>query len=127
MLRLEVEDGQGRRGGGTGFLISADGLVVTNAHVLEGQEKVQAFLSTGAELPVLGWLAKDNDRDLALLQVDAAGLRALELGNSLSLRAGQDVWYMLARNEGHGFRKKENRDLFLQLSVMFLEQQLLEN
>lgn len=39
--------------------------------------------------------------------------------------AGQDVWYMLARNEGHGFQKKENRDLFTQLSVMFLEAQLL--
>lgn len=39
--------------------------------------------------------------------------------------AGQDVWYMLARNEGHGFRKKDNRDLFMQLTVMFLEQHLL--
>ncbi len=39
-------------------------------------------------------------------------------------QAGQSVWYMLARNEGHGFRKKENRDLFLQLSVLFLEEQL---
>jgi len=38
--------------------------------------------------------------------------------------AGQDVWYMLARNEGHGFRKKENRDLFLQLTVTFLEEHL---
>ena len=41
--------------------------------------------------------------------------------------AGQSVWYMLARNEGHGFRRKENRDLFMQLMVMFLEQQLLED
>ena len=39
--------------------------------------------------------------------------------------AGQSVWYMLARNEGHGFRRKENRDLFMQLTVMFLEQQLI--
>jgi len=38
--------------------------------------------------------------------------------------AGQDVWYMLARNEGHGFRRKENRDLFLQLTVLFLERHL---
>jgi len=38
--------------------------------------------------------------------------------------AGQDVWYMLARNEGHGFRKKENHDLFVQLTVMFLEHHL---
>ena len=37
---------------------------------------------------------------------------------------GHDVWYMLARNEGHGFRRKENRDTFTELSVMFLEQHL---
>lgn len=38
--------------------------------------------------------------------------------------AGQDAWYMLARNEGHGFQRKENSDQFLQLSVLFLEQHL---
>jgi dipeptidyl aminopeptidase/acylaminoacyl peptidase len=39
-------------------------------------------------------------------------------------RGGHDVWYMLARNEGHGFLRKENRDTFTELSVMFLEQHL---
>ena len=38
--------------------------------------------------------------------------------------ADHDVWYMLARNEGHGFRRKENRDLFMELTVLFLEQHL---
>jgi dipeptidyl aminopeptidase/acylaminoacyl peptidase len=38
--------------------------------------------------------------------------------------AGQDVWYMLAKNEGHGFNKKENRDLYLQLMVLFFEKHL---
>ncbi len=37
---------------------------------------------------------------------------------------GHDVWYMLARNEGHGFQKKENRDQFFELSVQFLEREL---
>ena len=35
--------------------------------------------------------------------------------------AGHDVWYMLGKNEGHGFRKKENRDLYYMYIVMFLE------
>jgi len=39
--------------------------------------------------------------------------------------AGYDVWYMNALNEGHGFRKKENRDLFAQIVMLFLEQHLL--
>ena len=37
---------------------------------------------------------------------------------------GQDVWYMVARNEGHGFRKKDNRDLFYELTVLFLDKHL---
>lgn len=36
----------------------------------------------------------------------------------------RDVWYMVANNEGHGFRKKENRDLFYLLTVLFLEKHL---
>ncbi|MBK8997595.1 MAG: S9 family peptidase [Myxococcales bacterium] len=39
-------------------------------------------------------------------------------------KTGKDVWYMLARNEGHGFTKKENRDTFSLLTVMFLEKHL---
>jgi len=39
-------------------------------------------------------------------------------------KAGQPVWYMLARNEGHGFRKKENRDLYLELYALFLKTHL---
>jgi dipeptidyl aminopeptidase/acylaminoacyl peptidase len=39
-------------------------------------------------------------------------------------KTGKDVWYMLAKNEGHGFTKKENRDTFSELSVMFLEKHL---
>ncbi|MBK7581887.1 MAG: alpha/beta fold hydrolase [Myxococcales bacterium] len=39
-------------------------------------------------------------------------------------KGGKDVWYMLAKNEGHGFAKKENRDTFSLLSLMFLEKYL---
>ena len=38
---------------------------------------------------------------------------------------GQDVWYMNALNEGHGYRKKENRDVYQQATVLFLERYLL--
>ncbi len=38
--------------------------------------------------------------------------------------AGRPVWYMVADNEGHGFRKQDNRRLFYELSVLFLEQHL---
>lgn len=40
-------------------------------------------------------------------------------------KQGTVVWYMNALNEGHGYRKKENRDLYSQVVVMFLEKYLL--
>ncbi len=39
-------------------------------------------------------------------------------------KQGQDVWYMVAKNEGHGFRKKKNRDMFYLLTMLFLEKHL---
>ena len=39
-------------------------------------------------------------------------------------KQGQDVWYLVFKNEGHGFRKKENRDLFYLLTVLFFEKHL---
>jgi dipeptidyl aminopeptidase/acylaminoacyl peptidase len=41
-------------------------------------------------------------------------------------KAGKDVWFMLARDEGHGFQKKSNRDTFAQLAILFLEKHLKE-
>ena len=40
---------------------------------------------------------------------------------------GNTVWYMNARNEGHGYRKKENRDVYQQAVVMFLRRYLLDD
>jgi dipeptidyl aminopeptidase/acylaminoacyl peptidase len=39
-------------------------------------------------------------------------------------KAGREVWYMVAKNEGHGFQKKDNRDTFTLLTVLFLEKHL---
>ena len=39
--------------------------------------------------------------------------------------AGQPVWYMNALNEGHGYRKKENRDIYQQATMMFFEKYLI--
>ena len=39
-------------------------------------------------------------------------------------KQGRDVWYMVAKNEGHGFQKKDNRDMFYMLTVLFLEKHL---
>ena len=41
-------------------------------------------------------------------------------------KGGSSVWYLLAKNEGHGFRKKENRDYELLVTVQFLKSFLLD-
>ena len=46
-----------------------------------------------------------------------------QIVNSLR-EANKTVWYMNALNEGHGYRKKENRDLYQQAVILFLEQHL---
>jgi dipeptidyl aminopeptidase/acylaminoacyl peptidase len=38
---------------------------------------------------------------------------------------GGSAWYLLAKDEGHGFRKKRNRDFYYQAVILFLQQQLL--
>ncbi len=81
--------------GGSGFVISADGLVVTNYHVIEGATSVKVHLGDRdypAEVK-----GTDKATDIALLKIDAGrGLRYLELGNSDDLRVGD--WVMAIGN-----------------------------
>jgi S1-C subfamily serine protease len=79
--------------GGSGFLVSKDGLVLTNEHVVGGQKEVPAVLAGGKRyrLVVLG---HDPEGDVALLKVKdplPGPLPYLELGDSESLRVGQRV------------------------------------
>src|SRR3954454_8999105 len=86
----EGRDGRGGRGGtGSGVVISPDGLVLTNAHVVNGAKEIRLSDTEGrsTEARVLGI---DPDTDLALLRADAArSLPFAPLGNSKHLRRGQ--------------------------------------
>lgn len=75
---------------GTGFLISADGYVLTNHHVVDGADEVTVRLSDRRELKakVVG---SDQQSDVALLKVAATGLPSLRIGDSRQLRPGQWV------------------------------------
>jgi serine protease Do len=80
----------GGRSVGSGFIINANGHVVTNNHVVEGAETVQVKLSDGRELTakVVG---RDPKTDLALLKVEASGLPVIGLGDSAALQVGEPV------------------------------------
>lgn len=84
--------GQTREGtsSGSGFIISDDGYVVTNCHVVEGATDVTVTLSTGDEYTakVIG---SDSLNDVALLKVEATGLPAVKLGSSDKLAIGDMV------------------------------------
>jgi serine protease Do len=75
---------------GSGLIVAANGIVVTNAHVIEGASRITVTTLDGRELPaeVLG---SDRDTDLAVLEVDAAGLPAVPLGSSADLLIGETV------------------------------------
>jgi serine protease Do len=90
---VQVHNGQ--RGAGAGSIWHADGLIVTNAHVvLQHNGSVTSALSVtlrdGRELPARV-LAHDAHHDLAALRIDATNLRAIELGDSKRLHAGDLV------------------------------------
>jgi len=75
---------------GTGFLISADGYVLTNHHVVDGADEVKVRLSDRREF-VAKVIGSDDQSDVALLKIAANGLPSLHLGNSDTLRPGQWV------------------------------------
>ena len=86
----------GGQGGGAGTIWHPDGLIVTNAHVVNNGH-LQVTLADGREL----WarlLASEPDLDVAVMAVEASGLPAIALGESRSLRPGQWVVAM-----GHPF------------------------
>jgi hypothetical protein len=76
---------------GTGFVVSSDGWIATNVHVIVGGPKVVVTLADKRELPVVEVIAASPDRDLAIVRVEAKGLPALKLGDSDALRPGDPV------------------------------------
>jgi serine protease Do len=80
-----------RRGAGSGFIIDADGSILTNNHVIDGMERIVVKLSDGRSLRgrVIG---ADPDTDIALIKVDGQqGLPVAPLGDSATLRMGEWV------------------------------------
>jgi serine protease Do len=78
-------------GGGTGFFISADGMIVTNRHVVADTDaEYTVFLSDGSE-HVATVLARDEYLDFAVLKIDGDNFTAVDLGNSDDIKIGQTV------------------------------------
>ena len=81
---------QERRAGGSGVIISADGYIVTNNHVVDGATKLKVKLNDGRTFDAK-LVGKDSATDIALLKIDAKDLPTLAFGSSDALRLGEWV------------------------------------
>jgi len=85
------DDAPQRRGVGSGFVLAADGVVLTNAHVVDGADEVTVTLTDKREFKakVLG---TDRRSDVAVLKIEATGLPTVKLGDVNRLKVGE--WVM---------------------------------
>ena len=75
---------------GSGFIITADGYIVTNYHVIDSASTVKVTLYDGStyDATIVGG---DEDYDIAVLKIEATGLKAVTFGDSSKLQVGEDI------------------------------------
>ncbi|EGV20310.1 DegQ family serine endoprotease [Thiocapsa marina] len=84
---------------GSGFIVSADGFVLTNAHVVEGAEEIIVRTSDRREF-VASLVGTDKRSDIALLKIEGEGLPAVKIGTAQELKVGE---WVLAIGSPFGF------------------------
>jgi len=101
-IRVQHQSPEGTgEGGGSGFVITLDGFIVTNSHVVHGAKKMTVTLADGQSFPA--WLIGDDpESDLAVIRIDAPGLAPARLGDSNAIRVGQIA---IAIGSPYGFQQ----------------------
>jgi serine protease Do len=88
--RPQPEEQEHPRGLGSGFIVSADGFVLTNAHVVEDADEVVVTLTDKREFKAKT-IGLDKRTDVALVKIEATGLPFVKIGDSGKLRVGEWV------------------------------------
>ena len=89
--KRSVRIGRNRRqpfGGGSGFIISSDGYIVTNSHVVNNTERIEVVLQDGRQF-VATLIGDDPATDIAVVQINAENLSSVSFSNSDNLQVGQ--------------------------------------
>jgi len=76
---------------GTGFVVSDKGIIITNKHVVSDSETRYTVVTKDGQKYEVRKIFRDPNLDLAVVQIDATGLKTLELGDSSKLKVGQTV------------------------------------
>ena len=85
-----IEPGDDEYNFGSGFLISSDGYILTNTHVLSGMNSIKVVLNNRREYTAR-LVGSDTQTDIALLKIDAQGLPTVKIGDPKTLRVGEWV------------------------------------
>jgi len=97
-----------RQGGGSGFIVSEDGYILTNNHVVEGAEDIRVFLIDGRYYTA-SVVGTDPTTDVAVIKIDESDLPHLSLGTANNLRVGE--WVLAIGNPGLGGNAATAADL----------------
>jgi len=90
VVSFSGRDGK-QQGLGTGFVVSADGLIATNLHVIGEARPIDVQFADGRTFAVTAIHATEKSMDLAVLKIDATELPVLKLGDSDTLKQGEQV------------------------------------
>ncbi len=108
-----------QEGSGSGWIIDESGLIVTNNHIVSGAESITITLDDGRSFQA-AIIRTDRVSDIAVLKINASGLKAAKIGNSTQLKVGQ--WVMAMGNSlGRGISATKgivsNLDVTIRVSI----------